>query len=103
MTYVVEILSFLDSESSDLCIEIVFIGPYSTWKYTVEATEDAHYCQYVPFMFAFIVLILNWILAMLHFVMGLLTDCLEFLLKFDNKKGGVDNEKALELTNSTVP
>ena len=41
-------------------IEIVLLGSYSTWNY--EDNKDANYCEYTPFMFAFVLLIMQWIL-----------------------------------------
>ena len=35
--------------------EIVFLGPYSEWSYKDESNDN--YCEYTPFMFAFVLLI----------------------------------------------
>ena len=53
----------------------------------MEAREEAKYCEYVPFMFAFTVLIINWILAMLNFNMDRLAGC--FLCAFFVKTNGL--------------
>jgi len=45
---------------------IVVFGNYSTWTYEARLHEDTDltnldYCDYTPFMFAFVLLILDWI------------------------------------------
>merc|ERR1711971_1479632 len=39
---------------------VVVFGPYSTW--TSEDKNSDGYCAQTPFMFAFVILILNWII-----------------------------------------
>ena len=43
---------------------VVIFGPYSEWNY--EDKEDPKFCEFTPFMFSFVVLILGWILIPLH-------------------------------------
>jgi len=38
---------------------VVVLGQYSQWEYEEKSSEN--YCAYTPFMFAFVILILNWI------------------------------------------
>jgi len=52
---------------------IVVFGPYSEWKYDIENKSDEKYCEYTPFMFAFVVLIIDWVFFPL---MVLLACCL---------------------------
>ena len=47
-------------------ILLTFLGKYGDWKYDEENSED--YCAYTPFMFSFVVLILQWILKPIAFV-----------------------------------
>ena len=39
---------------------VVVFGAYSTWEYNDKSSE--FFCEYVPFMFAFSTLIINWLL-----------------------------------------
>mgnify|MGYP003307644164 CR=1 FL=1 len=40
---------------------IVTFGSYSSWTYELKSSDD--YCEHTPYMFAFIVLIVSWILS----------------------------------------
>jgi len=49
---------------------IVVFGAYSTWVYNPQeegALHNPNFCEYTPFMFAFVLLILSWILWPLMF------------------------------------
>jgi len=50
---------------------VVVFGPDSEWRYENEFSD--YYCEYTPFMFAFVMLILEWILIP---VLVLLACCL---------------------------
>ena len=43
---------------------IAVFGPYSSWSYDPKDKdkEDSSYCPYIPFMFAFVILLLEWVL-----------------------------------------
>jgi len=41
---------------------VVVFGPYSEWSYEKTDSTKDNYCEYTPFMFAFVMLILQWIL-----------------------------------------
>jgi|ERR1711909_7839 len=41
---------------------VVVFGAYSAWKYDGDDVLDPQYCHYTPFMTAFVILILNWIM-----------------------------------------
>ena len=64
---------------------IVVFGAYSTWTYTKDnegsgngntSGDDDDYCPYTPFMFAFVLLILEWILRPLIFCCECVCLCL---------------------------
>ena len=44
-----------------LFLKIVFLGQYSEWSYKETDKENDNYCEYTPFMFAFVTLILWWV------------------------------------------
>jgi hypothetical protein len=39
---------------------VVVFGAYQTWEYEDNSSEN--YCEYTPFMFAFVILIIKWVL-----------------------------------------
>merc|ERR1711971_308644 len=41
---------------------VVVFGPYSEWVFEEPDKSNDNYCEYTPFMFAFVVLILQWVL-----------------------------------------
>ena len=45
-----------------LFLEIFFLGPYSKWTYEDSDRSSDNYCEYTPFMFAFVMLILQWLM-----------------------------------------
>ena len=45
---------------------MIFLGKYGDWEYDDESSEN--YCAYTPFMFSFVVLIIQWILNPIAFV-----------------------------------
>ena len=44
-------------------IEIDFLGNFQTWSYDEADKENDNYCEFIPFMFACIVLTLNTIVG----------------------------------------
>ena len=60
-------------------ISILFSGQYSQWDY-VEKTSD-HYCAYTPFMFAFVILILQWIFLPFILCCSIMLCCCAFCYK----------------------
>jgi len=58
---------------------IVVFGQYSQWDY-VEKTSD-HYCAYTPFMFAFVILILQWIFLPFILCCSIMLCCCAFCYK----------------------
>merc|ERR1719418_100901 len=52
---------------------VVVFGPYSEWVYEEADKSNDNYCEYTPFMFAFVTLILEWVFIP---VMVLLVCCL---------------------------
>jgi hypothetical protein len=39
---------------------VVVFGAYKTWEYDDKSSEN--FCEYTPFMFAFVILIIKWVL-----------------------------------------
>ena len=50
-------------------------GAYSNWEYNDKSPEN--FCEYTPFMFAFVILILFWVL----FGIGIFTECVKGVIK----------------------
>jgi len=50
---------------------VVVFGPYSEWVYGEDDKSKENFCEYTPFMFAFVVLILQWVLIPLGICAGL--------------------------------
>ena len=47
-------------------------GAYSNWEYNDKSSEN--FCEYTPFMFAFVILILEWVLGGINLCLGVVTD-----------------------------
>ena len=47
---------------------VIVFGPYKEWQYK-DNTEETNYCPYTPYMFAFVVLIWNWVFIALRVVL----------------------------------
>ena len=45
---------------------VIVFGPYQEWTYQEDNKDSVHYCAYTPYMFAFVMLILNWVLSALR-------------------------------------
>ncbi len=55
-------------------------GAYSTWDY--RDPESEFYCDYTPYMFAFVVLILDWVLFPFMICCIFLVFCATFWVGF---------------------
>ena len=51
-------------------IPILFSGQYSQWTYADNEKSSDYYCEYTPFMFAFVILILDWVLIPLSAILA---------------------------------
>ena len=47
---------------------VVVFGAYSTWEHDDKSSEN--FCEYTPFMFAFVILIIQWVLFGINIIMG---------------------------------
>lgn len=90
LLYLVNLVTF--SEILKVCLRnIIFClnekGAYATWTY--DNIEDPHYCEYTPFKFAFVLLILKWVLAPIILCLECFLCCGLFyvLLSTANKDG----------------
>lgn len=52
---------------------IVVFGSYSSWTYDVGSNDEKYYCAYTPYLFAFVLLIIKWVL--LPFILALCCCC----------------------------
>jgi hypothetical protein len=40
---------------------VIIFGPYQDWTYNQDDKENKTFCEYTPYMFSFVILILGWI------------------------------------------
>ena len=40
---------------------VIIFGPYQDWKYKQEDKTSETFCEYTPYMFSFVILIVGWI------------------------------------------
>jgi len=60
---------------------VVVFGQYGQWVYEESDKSSEHYCAYTPFMFAFVMLILQWIFLPFILCCSIMLCCCAFCYK----------------------
>jgi len=66
---------------------VVVLGSYATWTDERPVAAEMIYCEYTPMMFAFVLIVLKWVLIPLMCVCGCLAACCGGIAALTNRGG----------------